>query len=259
MALKDNELFSSVAGRGAEIRLFPREEGGLKVGTIAQQSGAPTLLKGLALAYDRDVNLWTVYTQPSDQAIYTITDQAGATDGGTFTLMIDGLDSVHAWNATPAAMEAELLLLLADAGKDYTVAVTNTEANIGVSGAVATLTFSENADAPSVDLDGTGLTDGGVVEPGNLVLAASDAGTQMNGEDQIRGFLYTMEGVVTSASEEVQATIMIDGEVHRDDVNTAALRALMGGSPSEAEVDTALRSQELRKLGLNIRGLTQVS
>ena len=96
MALKDNELFSSVAGRGAEIRLFPREEGGLKVGTIAAQSGAPTLLKGLALAYDRDVDLWTVYTQPSDQAIYTITDQAGATDGGTFALMIDGLASVHA-------------------------------------------------------------------------------------------------------------------------------------------------------------------
>lgn len=259
MALKDNQLFSSVAGRGAEIRLFPREEGGLKVGTIAAQAGAPTLLKGLALAYDRDVNLWTVYTQPSDQAIYTITDQNQGTDGGTFDLIIDGLQSAHAWNVTAAAMQAELLALLADAGKTYTVAAACSEANLGVASAVMTLTFSEDAGAPSVEIDTAAITDGGVAEPGNLVLAASDAGTQLNGENEIRGFLYTMEGVVTSATEEVQATIMIDGEVHRDDVNTATLRALMGGSPSEAEVDAALRSQELRKLGLNIRGLTQVS
>lgn len=259
MTLETNELFSSQAGRGAEIRLFPRQEGGLKVGTIAAQSGAPKLLKGLLMAYDTSAGFWTVYTQPSDTAIYTITDQSGGTDGGTFGVTIDGLHSTHAWNVTPAAMQAELLALLADAGKAYTVACTCTEANLGVAAAVMTLTFSENAGAPSVDIDTAGLTDGGVAEPANLVLAASDAGTQLNGTDQIRGVLYTMEGVQTSATEEVQAVIMIEGELHRDDVNTAALRALMGGSPSEGEVDTALRSQKLRDLSLHVRGLSGVS
>ena len=254
MALKDNELFSSTAGRGAEIRLFPREEGGLKVGTIAQQSGAPTLLKGLALAYDRDVDLWTVYTQPSDAAVYTITAASTTATDGVFRLMIDGLEYTFDHDVTAAAMQTALLDLLIDADKDYTLAVVATTTTLGTNDGVVTITFSENAGAPVVQVDMTDIT-------GNVhVLAATDAGTQLaNGSNEIRGILYTMEGVVTSASEEVQATIMIDGEAHRDDINTATLRALLGGSPSEAELDTALRSQKLREIGLNIRGLTLVS
>lgn len=253
MTLKDNQLFASVAGRGAEIRLFPREEGGLKVATIAQQSGAPTLLKGLLMAYDRSVGFWTPYTQPSDAAVYTITaDSTTATDG-TFDLHVDGLDSTFDHDVTAAAMQTALLALLADAGKGYTLAVAATTTTLGTNDGVVTITFSENAGAPTVLADMSNLT-------GNVhVLATTDAGTQLNGENEVRGVLYTMEGVVTSASEEVQAVIMIEGELHRDDVNTTALRALMGGSPSEAEVDTALQSQALRALSLHVRGLSNVS
>lgn len=261
MALKDNELFSSAAGRGAEIRLFPREQGGLKVITIAAQSGAPTLLKGLALAYNRSTDLWTVYTQPDDAASYTLTRDANEGDGGLFTLTIDGLEVTMDWDEDTAGVLANINAVLADAEKDYVVAVANSGSgtDLGTSANVQTITFDESAGAPTVIFDGSQLTDGGVVEADGIALAAVDAGTQITGTDEIRAFLYTMEGVVTSASEEVQATAMVNGEAHRDDINTAALRALMGGSPSEAELDTALRSQKLRGINLDIRGLTLVS
>jgi hypothetical protein len=260
MTLKENQLFSSVAGRGAEIRLFPRQLGGLKVGTIAQQSGAPTLLKGLALAYNTSTSLWTVYTQPSDAAEYTLTRDAGQGDGGLFTLAIDGVIVTMDWDEDTAGVLANINAVLAGAGKDYVVTVANSGSgtDLGTSGNIQTVTFAEAAGAPVVIYDGSQLTDGGVVEADGIALAAVDAGTALNGTNKIRGILYTMEGVVTSASEEVQATIMVNGEAHRDDLNTATLRALMGGSPSEAEVDTALRA-DLRAINLDIRGLTLVS
>jgi hypothetical protein len=254
MTLADNQLFSSTAGRGAEIRLFPRERGGLKVITIAAQSGAPILLKGLPLAYDRDAGLWTVYTQPSDAAVYTITANGTTATDGVFDLQIDGLDYTFDHDVTAAAMETALLALFIDAGKPYTVAVVATTTTLGTNDGVVTLTFSENAGAPTVQVDMSDIT-------GNAhVLAATDAGTQItDGTAEIRSILYTMEGVQTSATEEVQAVAMVNGEAHRDDINTAALRALLGGSPSEAELDTALRSQKLREINLDIRGLTLVS
>lgn len=253
MALGTNELFSSRAFSGRPRMVVERN----KVGTIGPISAAPLLVPGVPLAWDSSQSKWTVWTQPSDAAIYTITDQAADTDGGTFVLMVDGLASVHAWNATPAAIQAELLAVLADAGKSFTVAVTCTEANIGVSGAVATLTFSESAGAPSVDLDGSGLTDGGVAEPGNLVLAASDAGTSLSGTDVIAGFLAHHD-VQTDASDDVLAVIMLAGEIHADDVNTSAIRALCGGSPSAAELTAALKKASLREKGIIVRGLAAV-
>jgi len=52
---------------------------------------------------------------------------------------------------------------------------------------------------------------------------------------------------------------MLEGEIHRDDVNTAAIRAVLGGSASEANVDTALKAQTLRDAGITVRGLAGVS
>lgn len=254
MTLKENQLFSSVAGRGAEIRLFPREEGGLKVGTIAAQSGAPTLLKGLLLAYDRAADFWTVYTQPSNAAVQVLTANATPATAGSMTIWVDGLATQHAFDTTAVAAAIAINAVLLDAGKSYTVSGVDTVAtDLGDANHVATFTFTEDAGAPSWDVDVSDLTGNAPAE------STTQAGTQLNGTDEIRGVLYTMEGVVTSATEEVQATIMIEGELHRDDVNTAALRALMGGSPSEAEVDTALRDQKVRGLSLHVRGLSNVS
>lgn len=80
-----------------------------------------------------------------------------------------------------------------------------------------------------------------------------------NGTNAIRGFVQDAGGVQTHATNEVQVVVMLEGEIHRDDVNTAAIRAVLGGSPSEANIDTALQSQTLRELGIHVRGLDGVS
>lgn len=79
----------------------------------------------------------------------------------------------------------------------------------------------------------------------------------MNGENVISGILYG-EAIQLSASDEVQGTVLIVGEVDRDDINTAAIRAVLAGSPSEAQLDTALRAASLREKGIIVRNLTQV-
>ncbi len=257
MALATNELFSSAAGRGAEIRLFPTKS---KVGTLAAQSGAPLLPKGTPLAYNRSSNLWTVYTQPSATvASYTVTNASGTqTDGGTFELLIDGLGTVHQWDAPVATVQTDINAMLLDAGKSYTIAVTGA-AHMGTDAQVTTFTFSEGANSPTVAIDGGGLLDGAVPEPENYLLAVVAAGTDLNGTDEIRGLLMDMEGIQSSAADEVQLVIMQEGEAHRDDLNTAAIRAVLGGAPTEGELDDALRDQKVRGLSLHIRGLSQVS
>lgn len=251
MTLASNELFSSGAGRGSEIRMVQRRN---KVGTLAAQSGSPTLPKGTPLAWDTANSLWTVYTQPSDAAIYTITADGTAASAGTFDLVIDGLVVELAFDVAAAALQTAVNAVLADAGKSYTVsAAATTGTDLGDNSAVITITFGENAGAPSVAVDVSDLT-------GNVhVLAATDAGTQLNGTNEIRGFLADVDGVATDASGEVQVVVMLEGDVHRDDINTTAIRAVLGGSPSEAELDTALRAQSLRALGIHVRGLSNVS
>lgn len=82
-----------------------------------------------------------------------------------------------------------------------------------------------------------------------------------NGRGTIVGFVY---GAPQSDDEtdDVLIDILIRGQVHRDDVNTAAIRALLGGSggTSEAELDAALRggTPSLRELGIDVVGLTKV-
>jgi hypothetical protein len=143
MALADNELFSSGAGRGAEIRMRPNSEGGTTVGTLAAVSGAPTYPKGTPVAFNTSSGFWVAYTQ-----------------GGN------------------------------------------------------------------------------------------------NGTGTIRGFIYDMEGVQTDASGQVQAVILIGGEVHRDDINTAAIRAVLPATaPTESELDAALGTAALRDAGIIVRGL----
>ncbi len=80
-----------------------------------------------------------------------------------------------------------------------------------------------------------------------------------NETNVIRAFVGPA-GCQASASGEVLAELILEGEVHRDDINTAAIRALLGGSPSEANVDTALAAGDpsLRELGINVVGLETV-
>ena len=253
MAYGPNEKFSTQEFSGRP-RMVVKDN---KVATFATDASERELVVGTPVAWNG--SYWVPYAQPSDAAIYTITDQNQGTDGGSFDLFIDGLAVMGlAWNVTPSAAQTAINAVLADAGKPYTVAVTCTEANIGVASAVMTITFTENAGAPSVAIETEGITDGGTAEPGNLVLAASDAGTALDGSEVIAGFV-AHDNVQLDDTYEVLGVVMLRGEVHRDDINTAAIRALLDGSPSENELDTALRAASLREKGIDVRGLSAVA
>jgi hypothetical protein len=78
-----------------------------------------------------------------------------------------------------------------------------------------------------------------------------------NGTNVISGIL--MEPITLDDSggddNEVLGNVMILGVMHRDDINTAAIRALCGGSPTEGNLDTALGAATMREKGLIVEGL----
>ncbi len=80
-----------------------------------------------------------------------------------------------------------------------------------------------------------------------------------NGRGTIRGFVY---GVAQSDDEtdDVLMVVLYRGRVHRDDVNTTAIRAVLGGAggTSEGELDTALKAVTLRYKGIDVVGLAGV-
>lgn len=92
MALNIEELFTS-SSRAARARMTP-DARGLYVATFGAHANAELLIAGCPVVYNSANDEWEPYTQPSDAAIVTLTRDAGAGDGGTFELMIDGLGVV---------------------------------------------------------------------------------------------------------------------------------------------------------------------
>lgn len=82
----------------------------------------------------------------------------------------------------------------------------------------------------------------------------------MNDTANIRAFVYEQEAQLLAGGE-VLAVALVEGEVYEADVNTAAIRAVLGGAPSEANVQTALAAgtPTLRELGILVRGLTTIA
>ena len=174
-----------------------------------------------------------------------------AAASGTFSLAIEGLTAQIAYDATAAEIQTELQALL---GTPSVTAAATTGTDLSEDNAVVTLTFDENfgSGAPSIELDTSSM--GGLVH----VLATVDAGTEMSEAGKIRGFV-AHANVQLSATDEVQGDVMLEGEVHRDDINTAAIRALCTGAISEAEMDVKLKATKLRDLSLHVRGLAGVN
>jgi hypothetical protein len=79
-----------------------------------------------------------------------------------------------------------------------------------------------------------------------------------NGRGTIRGFIYGTDQA-DDDTDDVLVVVLYEGEVHRDDINTSTIRALLGGSPSEANIDAALRVRGLRDMGIHVVGLTAVA
>lgn len=252
MALQKNELMSDAVALGVTPRTRP---GALLVARFS--TGTELLPRGTPVAKLKSTGKWVPYTQPSDAAIYTLTNAGGDLDGGSFVLIVDGLALEQPYNVTAANLQTAINALLAAAGKSYVVAcVATMGANIGANGAIITITFGEAAGAPVVDFDGAGLTDGGVSEPAGIVLAASDAGTAYDEADVIAGFVH-VEAVQLDDTDDVLGRVLVRGEVYEADVNTAAIRSVLRGSPSDGEVQTALRAPRLAAKIL-VRGLSGV-
>lgn len=242
MTLEARELFAGPTNIPQTPRMHARS---LRV--VSMAAGSALLPVGTPLARNSSTGFWVPYVQPSDAAIYTITADATPASAGTFTLLVDGLAVELAFDVAAAALQTAVNAMLAAAGRAYTVAaVATTGTDLGDANAVITITFTENAGAPVVDLDVSDLT-------GNAhVLAATDAGTALNETNVIRGFVYDAE-VQLSGTGEVHGLALILGEVYSADVNTAAIRAVLSGSPSAGEINTALAALDPARI--LVRGL----
>ncbi len=181
---------------------------------------------------------------------------AVAAASGTFDLELNGYRTEVPYNVTAAALQVLLRARFGADGSDLpgggTIAcVATTGANLGVNSAVITITWPELMGAPVVAIDTDDM--GG----GLIVLAATGAGTALDRTDKIRGFVFE-DSIQIDASDDVLGVIMVKGEVERDDANTSAVRALLRGSPSEAELDVALGAPKLKDAGIMVRGLSTV-
>tara|TARA_R110002095_G_C4251957_1_gene240429 strand:+ start:23454 stop:23843 length:390 start_codon:yes stop_codon:yes gene_type:complete len=82
-----------------------------------------------------------------------------------------------------------------------------------------------------------------------------------NGSGVIAGFV-AHQSVLVDATDDVQCTIMLAGEVHADDVNTLIIRtanALASGAAiTEGNLTAALKLSSLRDKQLHVRGLSVV-
>lgn len=83
-----------------------------------------------------------------------------------------------------------------------------------------------------------------------------------NGSNVIAGFV-ACNSVTVDDTDDVQVVVMLAGQVHRDDINTAEIRAALalasGAAVSEAELDTALKASALRDKSLYVQGLAEVA
>ena len=82
-----------------------------------------------------------------------------------------------------------------------------------------------------------------------------------NGSGVIAGFV-AHASVLVDATDDVQAVIMLAGEVHADDINTSDIRTAValasGAALTEGNLTAALKVSALRDKQLHVRGLADV-
>lgn len=224
--------------------------GAIVSATFDIHAGATLLPQGGAVAIDDVTGNWVPYRQPSDAAVFTINANSTAATAGLFTLKINGHAIQFGYNFTAAQIESLVNYIAHEMEVEWRVAcVATTGANLGVNSAVVTMTFTEAAGAPAVRLDPTGLT-------GNAhTLGTTDAGTTLNRTNKIRGFVYDAAGIQLSAGETVVGNVMVRGFVDGAGAHQEAVLALLDGSPTEGELDTAMQHRDVAKLGLVVVGL----
>lgn len=207
------------------------------VGKLGPQSGAPSLKMLTPLAWDESTGKWNVWGGTSE--VQTITIDA---TGGTFTISFDGeTTTALAYNASAATVQAALEALSNIDPGDVTVALATL---------VYTITFAgkyRQLNVPALTTGAGSLTGGA----STATVATGTAGENL-GRRAIRGFLWgdTPEDLVTDATDDTLATIMVEGDVYYSEIQ-------LPSGETEAALKIALRDGP-RQFNLRIHELADV-
>jgi len=180
-------------------------------------------------------------------AVQTMSD-SGTASGGTFTLEYDGqtTDAID-YDATAGTIEAAL-----DALSNVVTGAISVSGGT-LPGTPVVFTFDgasvAGSDQPLIYADSTNLT--GTDPDYNVVMTTQGTDGNSAPADEIRGFVYPSE-IVLSTAGEVMGVIMMKGSIHRDDVALPT-----AGSPTQAQLDAALRDGPMAR-GLLVTGIDSV-
>jgi len=182
-----------------------------------------------------------VTTDPAGSSTNEVQTLTITATSGTFTMTYNGVTTTAlAFDASAATVQAALRLLPGLAPENVTVS--------GSAGGPYTITFVGDLygiDVPLLTTSDVGLAGG----TKTAVVATSTAGVDGQGVDAVKGFVWP-DPIVLDASNDVIGVVMLEGEVHYDDI-------VLPTGESATTLKAALRSGP-RALGLNIVGLAQV-
>ena len=234
-ALANNELFASTT-RDANLRAVPKR---LQPATFA--AGSALLKKLTPLGYDKVNNKWVVWVPPVTEVSKITANATPATDG-TFTITVDG-ETTAAIDHDAAAAAVKTALVALSNVQPADVDVADFGGGLGAASGGVDITWKGALAGRelAVTADFTGLT-------GNVhVLSEETAGVDGDGKDEIHGFVWP-DDVQLDAGGEVIGNVLIEGQVHRDDIPVVA-------PATQSTLDAALADGEVRKRGLFIQGL----
>lgn len=230
--------------------------GAVRAVSFAAHPGAPALPVGSPVAFDHSKLAWVPYKQPREQSVVEVKSHPTVpATAGVWMLHVNGIAFQFSYKANPADVQNDINAIFADLGLSHRVTTEGINgANLSVPGAAISVSFSHDAGDPTIRLFNVTLTGG------KFGLARPSVGEQLNGTNEIRGFVAGPPGdeIQLSSSDPVQGQIMASGLIDRSDVNDEIL-AVLDGSPTQEEMDVALRSPKLRDIGLFVAGLTGVS
>lgn len=243
MALQPEQLYTPGATQTPNLRYFPYQDG-IRSGRLAALSADAELAHGLPLNFSQSSGSWSVFDDDGGTAqVNVITAAATTATDGTFTLTVEGQTTAPIDHAANAAAIRAAIVALGYVNGDVTVV--DGGGGIAANNGTATITFANTgalSGPVSITADFSGLT-------GNVhVLSETTPGTLGSG-DAIEGFLWSPEKPHQGLNAgETIINVFRRGLVHADDIPLPA-------GVSRSSVESALRSAEVRKLGLEIQGL----
>jgi hypothetical protein len=246
MALNPESLASAYESFGVVRLRYRPYEGGVSPGNL-EASGitAVDITDLMPLVFSGGkFQLWSA---PVGEA-FTVTADATPASAGTFTLTFEGeTTAAIAFDATAAAVAAALAALSNLVAADVSVVASGAGSDLGDAGHVLTITFAGAWSGMPVALtaDQTSISAGN-----DFVLANTVTGS---GSLEIAGFLVAPRGPVSHHQTlDTMISVLRRGEVQAEDV------PLPAGQTRE-NLETALKHADLRKQGLDIRGLEGVA